>query len=213
MTGNKHPVTTRDTVPKRRGCFRCRSASTAGQRQLGTTCELQLLGRFNRTRAAGLRHSARPANCKRGPLTWFEVPNVGHPFPFLLFFFFPFSTFVVSESHFPFAQPEAFSNPQGRSAAAFLSFLLLTFQFFDYALRLHSQPPALLQNLSFSFSVCLVWQPAPAPLLCKVPKRLTWTRIVPAWNISHRSFCNKMPFSASCVCGQEIMSVAVLQGV
>ena len=134
MTGNKDPVTTRDTVPKRGGCFSCRSASAAVLRQLGKTCELQLLGRFNRTCAAGLRHSVRPANCKRGPLPGFEVPNVGHPFPFL--FLFPFSTFVVSESHFPFAQPEAFSNLQGRSAATFLSFLLLTFQFFDYALSL-----------------------------------------------------------------------------
>ena len=82
------PVTTWDTVPKRRGCFSWRSADTAGLRQLGKTCKLQLLGRFNRTCAAGLRHSVRPANCKRGPLTGFEVPNVGHPFPFFFFFLF-----------------------------------------------------------------------------------------------------------------------------
>ena len=155
VTGNKDPVTTRDTVPKRHGCFSCRPTSTADLRQLGRTCELQLLDRFNRTCAAGLRHSVRPANCKRGPLTGFEVPNVGHPSPFLFFFLFLSSTFVASESHFTFAQPEAFSKPQGRSAAAFLSFLISTFQFFDYALRLHSQPPALLQNLLFSFSVSL----------------------------------------------------------
>ena len=168
VTGNKDPVTTWDTVPKSRGCFRCWSASTAGLRQLGKTCELQLLGRFNRTCAAGLRHSVRPANCKRGPLTGFEVPKVGHPFPFLFLFPFPFpfSTFFFSELHFPLRSRRPFPSPKGGLQLLACPFLLLTFQFFDYTLRLHSQPPALLQNLLFSFSVSLVWQPA--PLLCKV---------------------------------------------
>ena len=138
VTGNKDPVTTWDTVPKSRGCFRCRSASTAGLRQLGKTCELQLLGRFNRTCAAGLRHSVRPANCKRGPLTGFEVPKVGHPFPFLFLFPFPFSTFVFSELHFPLRSRRPFPSPKGGLQLLACPFLLLTFQFFDYTLRLPS---------------------------------------------------------------------------
>ena len=115
VTGNKHPVTTRDTVPKRRSCFSCRSASTARLRQLGKTCELQLLGRFNRTCAAGLLHSVRPANCKHGPLTGFEVPNVGHPFPFLFFFVFLFLFLHLSfQSHtFLLRSRRPFPSPKG----------------------------------------------------------------------------------------------------
>ena len=141
------PVTTWDTVPKRRGCFSWRSASTAGLRQLGKTCELQLSGRFNRTYAAGLRQSVRPANCKRGPLTGLKYPTWATPF---LSFSFSFSFFYICRFRItlPVAQLAAFSKPQGRSAAAFLSFL-----FFNYTLRLHSQPPALLQDLLFSLSV------------------------------------------------------------
>ena len=113
-----------------------RSASTAGLRQLGKTCELQMLGCANRTCAAGLQHSVRPANCKRGPLSGFEVPNVGHPFSFS--FSFSFSAFLLL---FQFSQPKGlFSSPFG-------GLQLHLFSLFYFALRLHSQLPVLLQRL------------------------------------------------------------------
>ena len=66
-----------------------RSTSTAGLRLFGKTCELRMLDRLNRTCAAGLRNSVRPANCKRSPLTGLQVPNIGIPAePFLFFFLF-----------------------------------------------------------------------------------------------------------------------------
>ena len=108
-----------------------------------------MLGRTNRTCAAGLRHSVRLANCKRSPLAGFEVPNVGHPFSL---FAFPFSTFVVSESHLSFffnsLSREAFFKPQRRPTAASLVY---------FALKLHSQPPAFLWSL---FLLC------PSGFLC-----------------------------------------------
>ena len=106
-----------------------------------------MLDRINRTCTAGLRHSVRPANCKRSPLTGFEVPNVGHPLLFFFLFLFPHVSFH-SHSLFLFqcSQPERLF--QARKAASScnsftfrLRYLTITF------LRLHSQPPALLQSL------------------------------------------------------------------
>ena len=116
-----------------------RSASTAGLRQVGKTCELQMLGRTNRTCAAGLRHSVRPSNCKRGPLTGFEVPNVGHPFPFS-FFLFPHLSFQshISASFSILAAERPFFKPQGRPPTASLFSFLLRFK----ASQPTASPPA-----------------------------------------------------------------------
>ena len=101
---------------KRPGCFSCRSASTAGLRHFGKTCELWMLGRINRTCAAGLRHSVRPANCKCSPPTGFEVPNVGHPFLFL--FLFPHVSFHSHSSFFNARSQRGFFKPERRPPAA-----------------------------------------------------------------------------------------------
>ena len=124
------------------GCFSCRSASTAELRHFGKTCELWMLGRINRTCTAGLRHSVRPANCKCSPPTEFEVPNVGHPFLFLL----PHVSFHSHSFSFSMlAAREAFSSPKGGLQLQLLYFLFTVLNF--YVLRLRSQPPALLQSL------------------------------------------------------------------
>ena len=159
-------------------CFSCRSASTAGLRHFGKTCELWMLGRINRTCTAGLRHSVRRANCKCGPPTGFEVPNVGHPFLFL--FLFPHVSFHSHSFFSMLAAREAFSSPKGglQLQLLYFSFTVLNY----YVLRLHSQPPALLHSLClflFSFSASPMqskgqakkakWLPRKAGCVCGTP--------------------------------------------
>ena len=111
-------------------------------------------------------HCAAAAFCKTCELQA-QSSNRGcnaqrdHPFSFR--FPFPSSTFVVSESHFLFfpllAAKEAFVKTHGRPPAAAVLF-------YYYALRLHSQLPALLQSPSFS----IFYLSSVTALLCEVPQ-------------------------------------------
>ena len=163
---------------KRPGCFSCRSASTAGLRHFGKTCELWMLGRINRTCTAGLRHTVRPANCKCSPPTGFEVPNVGHPFLFL--FLFPHVSFHSHSFFSMLAAREAFSSPKGglQLQLLYFSFTVLNF----YVLRLHSQPPALLQSLClflFSFAASPMQSKGQAKKPVGYPAKCVWNTCLP----------------------------------
>ena len=120
-----------------------RSTSPAGLRLFGKTCELRMLDCLNRTCAAGLRHSVRPANCKRSPLTGLQVPNMGHPKYYFSYVSFPWH---ISLSFSMLAAKGGFFRPSGRPPAAAL--LLLCF----YALCCKaSQPTARIPAEPFFF--------------------------------------------------------------
>ena len=113
-----------NTVLNRPGCFSCRSASPVWPRHFCKTCELQVLGRMNRTCTVFLRLSVRPANCRRSPLTGVEMPNVTTPFLFVFLFLLPHLSFQSHISFFSTARSQGGLCQNSRVASSCSCFIL-----------------------------------------------------------------------------------------